>query len=352
MFKSSEKLRQEAAARQLDRVASSWRQARTTWFDGTPEAIEARLAETNRILTVARSGYSPAHIGLTVEAENARKELLAAKHRLLTDFLDDGARAFQGSQRVALDYHDHPGVPLNQLPLPGMSPYGEDPVAVAFDAHGEPADQSSNWESAQSLAQNGYNVQAVGDDIGTRGDGSQWTRMKQDKIQDLADYEKRLREDIGFPPVSLRDYHEGSRRVAGKHDPDPERPWKNQATGEDTPTDHWENLHLSPFDDVDDYEGKHRESSRRVGYGEHSMRDRIDEAYENGGRLDRSLVGVNPGDGIYRNHPGMLDGYDEGPYMGSEYGYDAGSDPDFVPADYLGPAPYQGGEPGLHRRDF
>lgn len=187
MFKSSEKLRQEAAARQLDRVASSWRQARTTWFDGTPEAIEARLAETNRILTVARSGYSPAHIGLTVEAENARKELLAAKHRLLTDFLDDGARAFQGS--------------------------------------------------------------------------------------------------------------------------------------------------------------------RRVGYGEHSMRDRIDEAYENGGRLDRSLVGVNPGDGIYRNHPGMLDGYDEGPYMGSEYGYDAGSDPDFVPADYLGPAPYQGGEPGLHRRD-
>lgn len=95
MFKSSEKLRHEAAQRQLDRVASSWRSARTTWFDGTPEAIEARLAETNRLLTVARSGVTPAHLGLAIEAENARKELLAAKHRLLVDFLDDGARAFK-----------------------------------------------------------------------------------------------------------------------------------------------------------------------------------------------------------------------------------------------------------------
>lgn len=93
MFKSSEKLRHEAAQRSLDRVASSWRNARTTWFDGTPESIEARLAETNRVLTVARSGFTPAHLGLTIEAENARRELLAAKHRLLNDFLDDGARA-------------------------------------------------------------------------------------------------------------------------------------------------------------------------------------------------------------------------------------------------------------------
>lgn len=101
MFKSSQHLREAAAQRQLDRVASSWRQARTTWFDGTPESIESRLSETNRLLTVARSGQTPAHIGLSVEAENARRELLAAKHRLLNDFLDDGARAFKGSKRVA-----------------------------------------------------------------------------------------------------------------------------------------------------------------------------------------------------------------------------------------------------------
>ncbi len=113
MFKSSQHLREAAAQRQLDRVASSWRQARTTWFDGTPESIEARLAETNRLLTVARSGQTPAHIGLSVEAENARKELLAAKHRLLNDFLDDGARAFKGSKRVAgqpiVDLFSHGG---------------------------------------------------------------------------------------------------------------------------------------------------------------------------------------------------------------------------------------------------
>jgi hypothetical protein len=101
MFKSSERLRQESAQRSLDRVASSWRQSRTTWFDGTPQSIEARLAETGRVLTVARSGYSPAHLELTVEAERARRELLAAQHHLMTDFLDDGARAFKGSRRVA-----------------------------------------------------------------------------------------------------------------------------------------------------------------------------------------------------------------------------------------------------------
>ena len=144
MFKSAETLRLAAEMRALQRVASPWRESRTTWFDGTPESIEARLASTERVLSFARAGMTTAHMALEREAATARAELREASHRLMTDFLDDGAR------------------------------------------------------------------------------------------------------------------------VAGKHDADPDEPWKNQATGEDTPTEHWENLHLSPFDDVDDYEGKHRESNRRV----------------------------------------------------------------------------------------
>lgn len=101
MFKSSENLRLAAEMRALERVARPWREARTSWFDGTPESIEARIAATDRVLSYARAGYTPAHMELTVEADTARRELLAAKHRLLTDFLDDGARAFKGSQRVA-----------------------------------------------------------------------------------------------------------------------------------------------------------------------------------------------------------------------------------------------------------
>lgn len=101
MFRSAETLRHEAAQRSLDRVAHTWRSERATWFDGTPESIAARLASTDRVLTVARSGFSPAHLALAVEADNARKELLAAQHRLLVDFLDDGARAFKGSKREA-----------------------------------------------------------------------------------------------------------------------------------------------------------------------------------------------------------------------------------------------------------
>ena len=101
---------------------------------------------------------------------------------------------------------------------------------------------------------------------------------------------------------------------------------------------------LTPGDDT----GTDKSASRRQA-ADHLMRDRIDQAYENGGRLDEPLVGVNPGDGIYRNHPGLLDGYDEGDYLGSQYGYDAGSDPDFVPADYLGPAGRDLG--GKHRAE-
>lgn len=100
MFKSAENLRLAAEMRALQRVAEPWRRSRTTWFDGTPEALEARLAATERVLTHARSGLTTAHLALAGEAGAARAELLAAKHRLLTDFLDDGARVFRGSRRV------------------------------------------------------------------------------------------------------------------------------------------------------------------------------------------------------------------------------------------------------------
>jgi hypothetical protein len=103
MFKSSENLRLAAEMRALERVATPWREARTSWFDGTPDSIAARLAATERVLTHARAGYTGAHVTLEREASTARAELLAAQHRLMTDFLDDGARAFKGSKRVAGD---------------------------------------------------------------------------------------------------------------------------------------------------------------------------------------------------------------------------------------------------------
>jgi hypothetical protein len=100
MFKSSENLRLAAEMRALERVAAPWREARASWFDGTPDSIAARLAATERVLTHARAGYTGAHVTLEREASTARAELLAAQHRLMTDFLDDGARAFKGSKRA------------------------------------------------------------------------------------------------------------------------------------------------------------------------------------------------------------------------------------------------------------
>lgn len=103
MFKSADNLRLAAGMRALQRVAAPWRRSRTTWFDGTPESLEARLAATERVLVVARSGTTGEHLALAREVGAARAELLAARHRLLTDFLDDGARAFRGARRVAED---------------------------------------------------------------------------------------------------------------------------------------------------------------------------------------------------------------------------------------------------------
>lgn len=102
MFKSSENLRLAAEMRALQRVAAPWREARTTWFDGSPDSIAARIAATDRVLTFARSGYTPAHIGLEREAAAARAELVAARDRLLTDPIDDTARR-TASQDEMLD---------------------------------------------------------------------------------------------------------------------------------------------------------------------------------------------------------------------------------------------------------
>jgi hypothetical protein len=109
MFKSSENLRLAAEMRALERVARPWRAARRTWFDGTPESIEGRLASTERVLTFARAGTTTAHMALEREAARARAELREAGHRLMVDFLDDGARAFKGSKRVSgegMSYED------------------------------------------------------------------------------------------------------------------------------------------------------------------------------------------------------------------------------------------------------
>jgi hypothetical protein len=209
MFRSAENLRLAADMRALQRVAAPWREARTTWFDGTPESIEGRLAATERVLTYARGGVTQAHIALEREASIARAELKEAAHRLMVDFLDDGARAFKGSKRVAEADDEYPD---------GGS-YGK----------------LCNKDGC----------------VARHVSGSGWCKTHDPKNR------------------------ESSRRVAGKHDADPDAPWKNKATGEDTTTEHWEK-NLPPWDE--DYEGKHRESSYRVAGT---------SKYAPGGKLDR-----------------------------------------------------------------
>lgn len=113
MFKSSENLRLAAEMRALERVAAPWRESRTTWFDGTPDSIMGRIAATDRVLHVAQTGYTAAHLALEGEAKTARRELIEARNRLFNDFLDDGARKTAGWQEdwEGLKSQGIPGMP-------------------------------------------------------------------------------------------------------------------------------------------------------------------------------------------------------------------------------------------------
>ena len=158
MFKSSQNLRLAAEMRALQRVASPWREARTTWFDGTPESIEARLAATDRVLVFARAGYTEAHMALEREAATARAELTAAKHRLLTDFLDDGARAFKGSKRVTADESTGFGM---------VNPAGQAEMAARAESELDPEMRGNYYDGPSS-----DECRHCGERIEERGDGS------------------------------------------------------------------------------------------------------------------------------------------------------------------------------------
>lgn len=149
MFKSSQNLRLAAEMRALERVAAPWREARTTWFDGTPESIEARLAATDRVLTFARSGYTEAHMALEREAAAARAELREASHRLMVDFLDDGARSFKGSKRVAGTSRNAPGGVNDRQRFRDL----DDTARNSFDKwlHGQPVENFAGARGSDML---------------------------------------------------------------------------------------------------------------------------------------------------------------------------------------------------------
>ena len=68
--------------------------------------------------------------------------------------------------------------------------------------------------------------------------------------------------------------------------------------------------------------------------GRHDLDDLYDQGYSR-----EDFINVDPSSGVWRNHPGRFDGGN----------YDPTQDPDFIPADYLGPAGY--GMGGKHRAE-
>lgn len=233
MFKSSENLRLAADMRALERVARPWREVRRTWFDGTPESIEARLAATERVLTHARGGLTTAHVALEREASIARAELKEAAHRLMVDPLDDSARAFRGSRRVAGDgmsYEDTmshidqvlaEGQGHDLHAYPGLSKYDID-----FD-EGYASDDDPDW-SCSSCGEPGA-LPVVTYDDGPEHDPDDPDRaLCPDCFDEWKDGGtpsdtgelRNLRRERHEEHPDMYPAHHGSRRTAGGHDED------------------------------------------------------------------------------------------------------------------------------------
>jgi hypothetical protein len=231
MFKSSENLRLAADMRALERVARPWREVRRSWFDGTPESIEARLAATERVLTHARGGVTPAHMALEREASTARAELREAAHRLLVDPLDDSARAFKGSKRVALDYDDTMSH-INQVLAEGeghdLHAYpGLSKSDIDFDEYG--SEDDPDW-TCSSCGEPGALPVAAYDD-GPEHDPDDPDRALcpdclddwKDGAGETQDHRRERREEHPDLYPALDDpAHYGSRRTARGHDEDDE----------------------------------------------------------------------------------------------------------------------------------
>lgn len=211
MFKSSENLRLAAEMRALERVARPWRQARTSWFDGTPESLEARIAQTDRVLSYARSGFTTAHLTLAREASAARAELLDAKHRLLTDFLDDGARAFKGSKREASD--------LTYIRPEDFRGRGNGNQYDQEGRHQEVSNNTGGWDYG-TTRDNGLATSYGGNPLDSRG-------RVMENIVDEDGHHRIL--DKQNTPYKGKHRAEGSRRVAEK-DGDPGSRWPGGPT--------------------------------------------------------------------------------------------------------------------------
>ena len=196
MFKSSENLRLAAEMRALERVAAPWRQTRRTWFDGTPDSIAARLAATDRVLVHARAGYTGAHVALEREAAHARAELLAAQHRLMTDFLDDGARAFKGSKRVAgepiLDLSSHGGESGSSTSLRHRDDQANNRFTLQHpEGYGDRARVVTNHDDTELMSADGMHHWA-----GRRVATDEWADTWRNTVQPWPDMPAHQREQI------------------------------------------------------------------------------------------------------------------------------------------------------------
>lgn len=240
MFKSSQNLRLAAEMRALERVASPWRETRTEWFDGTPDSVQARIAATDRVLAYARSGFTPAHLELTKEAEAARRELTAALDRWMVDPIDDTVR------KTAIRWDGK-----RKASRRSAGAFDEAEFAARAESELDPEMRGNYYDGPSS-----DDCRHCGERIEERGDGSYGHVLGQDRNTGWTTF---YPEDDHPAEPDSEDYH-----TAGRHDPDDFRPWKNTVADEPyfsmMPTPNFEEI---PLDG--DYEGRHRaEASLRV----------------------------------------------------------------------------------------
>lgn len=216
-----------------------------TSTDGHEEEQRQRQAKRNlgTAIEAAREGFGD-FLGSSTDKQDYNDRLALVMNDLMQKVADSGVMPVPGVMRkvkaalrpefrVADDHLDAPGVDMSQLRLDGLGNYG-DAVAVVFDDSGNAVDLALNWETAQSMAQEGYDVQVV------RGDGGR----SQDEIQRMVDHEKELRRDLfGSRKTASRSLSEIAAEIRAD--------WKNVYFGAEPYLDA-----MSSLDSIDDSYGQ------------------------------------------------------------------------------------------------
>jgi hypothetical protein len=218
MFRSAATRQSDLATHRLSVHLDGLTRTARSWFDATPESVDARIAKLDQTIalaqdTAARLGSTPAGIRATAvlpDLEHSRRELAAARDSLLNGFSDRQAGYASAGRRTANDLRDSLASPDEDDDEPAFRPGHEpDYAGQAKDLARQQQMEQVNREWQDNVR--GKERDQYGDIIGSRtGNAGSW----YDQAEQAAMNEE-------YDSAAEDELHRRHRERGGEGNPDP-----------------------------------------------------------------------------------------------------------------------------------